>query len=425
MVEKYDDSQPDFGGGTESPAGSGAPGDRGLSDPRSETGDLGSQAQSTGPDGPNDTVETPGSAARSRKGRHLASKGANRRFVPRLKTLVIALLVALPLAAAASVAYATYDYSEEYEGRILPGAKIAGVDLAGMTKAEAIRAVKKALRPEMHRQVTVRWQGHKWKVTPKELGARSDARAAVEAAVDASGEASMLEKAQMKFLGRDLDFDQDVALAYPKKGAFAFIEGLAREFNREPKDAYIDYSTGWVKIVKEQIGRKVNTEASGKSLLGTLRSGRKVASLDVRRPKPEVTKDEFDQVLLLRQGERKLYFYQDGKITHTYTVAVGQPAYPTPTGLYEITLKRYMPTWVNPDPTGWGKGMPAVIPPGTSNPLGVRALNWDAAGIRFHGTESIYSLGTAASHGCVRLSNTDIVELYDMVDVGAPIVSTY
>ena len=69
--------------------------------------------------------------------------------------------------------------------------------------------------------------------------------------------------------------------------------------------------------------------------------------------------------------------------------------------------------------------MPEYIPPGPSNPLGVAAIYWDASGIRFHGTASTSSIGTAASHGCVRLTNDDIMEMYDVVDIGSPIVSIY
>ena len=82
-----------------------------------------------------------------------------------------------------------------------------------------------------------------------------------------------------------------------------------------------------------------------------------------------------------------------------------------------------MPTWVNPDPDGWGADMPEVIPPGPDNPLGTRALNWSAPAIRFHGTSADYSIGYNASHGCVRLHMSDVEQLYELVDVGTPIVS--
>ena len=348
-----------------------------------------------------------------------------RRFVPRLKTVIILLLLALPLAAAAGIAKATYDYSEEYDGRILPGATIAGVDVGGMSRQRAMKAVRRALKPQMEREVKVTWKDHTWKVTPKELGARSDAAAAVERALAASGDVSMLDKAQMRFLDEELDFTDDVALKYPKKGAFAFIQGLASEFNRQATDASIDYSTGWVEIVPDRKGREIDTEASGQELLSALRRGRRVAHLEVKTFQPDVTEADFDQVILLRQSDYTVYVYNDGEITHQWPVAIGQSAYPTPTGIWTVIDKVMGPSWTNPDPEGWGADMPDYIPPGPSNPLGVAAIYWDAAGIRFHGTSDTGSIGSAASHGCVRLTNDDILEMYDVVDIGSPIVSTY
>jgi lipoprotein-anchoring transpeptidase ErfK/SrfK len=246
----------------------------------------------------------------------------------------------------------------------------------------------------------------------------------VREALDASSNASFFQKMRMRVFSSDLSFERPVAITYPRKGARGYVEGLASSFNRDPRDATIDYSTGWVDVVKEQEGRKVAVADSFSSIMSALRTGAPEAELTVRTTQAEVSSDIYKKVLLVRIGENKLYLYENGKITHTWPVATGQPSYPTPTGLYEIVEKRYMPTWVNPAPTTWGASMPASIPPGTGNPLGLRALNWSAPAIRFHGTEAIYSLGYNASHGCVRMANADVIELYDMVDVGTPIVST-
>jgi L,D-transpeptidase ErfK/SrfK len=75
---------------------------------------------------------------------------------------------------------------------------------------------------------------------------------------------------------------------------------------------------------------------------------------------------------------------------------------------------------VNPAPTGWGAGAPAEIPPGPGNPLGTRALYLDAPGIRIHGTYDADSIGTYASHGCIRMRIADAEELYPLVPVGTP-----
>ena len=72
--------------------------------------------------------------------------------------------------------------------------------------------------------------------------------------------------------------------------------------------------------------------------------------------------------------------------------------------------------------------MPEKIGPGPDNPLGLRALNWMQDGwdtlIRVHGTANVSSIGNAASHGCVRMTNPDVIELFDLVDTGTVILST-
>jgi lipoprotein-anchoring transpeptidase ErfK/SrfK len=341
----------------------------------------------------------------------------------RTSFIVLAVVLGVALLGVAGMAYAGYDYSKKYEGRILPGATVAGVDIGGMAPEEALKAVKRAVRPQLTRTIDVTWEDRRWEVTPKELGAKSNARAAVDTALAASSATSFLEKTRLRVLGDELTFSGDVAISYPRTGARAFIEELASTLHREPRDAALDYSSGWVEITASRRGREVNTARSVASLRNALLTGASEAKLSVNISEPQVTEDAYDQVILVRIGENKLYLYQDGKITHDYLVATGQPAYPTPTGVYEITEKRYMPTWVNPAPDGWGSDMPASIPPGISNPLGLRALNWSASGIRFHGTTATYSLGYNASHGCVRMSNEDVIELYDLVEVGTPIVS--
>ena len=350
---------------------------------------------------------------------------SRRRFPrPGRKTAIIGgTILALLLIGVAGISYAGYDFSKKYEGKILPGAAVAGVDIGGMTRDEAFGAVQEAIRPQLTRELTVTWGDKSWTVTPKELGARSDARNAVESALAVSGDASFVEKTRMRLLGDDLGFSRDVAIRYPRKGAAGFVQGLASALDRDPRDAEIDYSSGWVEIIKEQEGRSVRVNKSVKDLRAALAGGASTVDLTVSTVAPAVTRDEYKQVLLVRIGENKLYYYEDGKIKREWVIATGLPEYPTPTGVYEITEKRYMPTWVNPSPDGWGADMPTSIPPGPGNPLGLRALNWSAAAIRFHGTSATYSLGYNASHGCVRMSNEDVIELYDLIEVGTPIIS--
>ena len=345
------------------------------------------------------------------------------RLSRRATIVLVSVLGGLLILAGAGAAYATYDYSERYEGRILPGSQIAGVNVGGLDYDEAVGVVRAAIGPQLNREIDVKTAGRSWTITPKELGARSDASHVVEAALQASREASFMTKMQMRLFDRDLGFQQNVAITYPRQGARGFIEGIAKSYDRDAVEAELEYSTGWVEVVDAKEGRKVNVKRSHRALMHALRHEEPVAPLAVQRIEPKEEASSFDQVLLVRIGENKLYLYEDGKITRTWSVATGQPEYMTPTGLYEVTELRYMPTWVNPAPDTWGANMPASIPPGPSNPLGVRAINWSAPAIRFHGTSATYSLGYNASHGCVRMANEDVIELYDLVEVGTPIVS--
>ena len=351
-----------------------------------------------------------------------------RRFrfpLPRLGRRAAIVMGLFFLLAFSGVSYATYDYDQAYAGKILPGTEIAGVDVGGLTRTDALEAIEGASKIQLDRTIQVTWKNRTWTVTPRKLGAKSNATALVDEALSTSENTNVFKKAGMAVLGNGLSFQRDLAITYPRQGVRGFVEGVASTLDREPVEASIDYSTGWVELEPAKDGLKVLTKQSRRVLHKALRTGSSTVELAVKTRPAATDPNEFDQILLLRIGENKLYFYQDGKITHSWTVATGLPEYPTPTGLYEITEKRYMPTWVNPDPTGWGASMPAMIPPGPGNPLGTRALNWSASGIRFHGTEATYSLGYNASHGCVRMAMADVELLYDMVDVGTPIVSVW
>jgi lipoprotein-anchoring transpeptidase ErfK/SrfK len=337
--------------------------------------------------------------------------------------ITLAVIAGLLIVAAGATAYATMQYSDRYEDRLLPGTTVAGVAVGGMDEADARSALETAIAPQLDREITLKWRDREWTVTPRDLGARSNLEWALRKAFRSSETASFTTLARMRLLGDLFDYSGNVRVRYSRNIAAAYVRDLARSLDRDPRDAELDYSSGWVKFEPEHEGREVLTGKSHKALMGALRGGSDQVDLQVKVLQPGVTRDAFEQVLLLHIGENRLYLYDNGKIAHSWTVATGQPAYPTPTGLYEITEKRYMPTWVNPDPQGWGASMPPSIPPGPGNPLGTRALNWSASGIRFHGTEATYSLGHNASHGCVRMAMSDVENLYDMVDVGTPIVS--
>ena len=140
--------------------------------------------------------------------------------------------------------------------------------------------------------------------------------------------------------------------------------------------------------------------------------------------KPEVTTKEvaaeYPSYLTLDRGSFTLRLWKGLELAKTYTVAVGQEGLETPEGLYAIQEKEENPTWHVPDSDWAGSLAGTTVPPGPSNPIKARWMAiYEGAGI--HGTEETESLGSAASHGCVRMSIPDVEELYDEVEVGTPI----
>jgi lipoprotein-anchoring transpeptidase ErfK/SrfK len=115
----------------------------------------------------------------------------------------------------------------------------------------------------------------------------------------------------------------------------------------------------------------------------------------------------------------RVFLIRDGKRVFSAPIAIGQPAYPTPTGHYEIIVKIKNPTWVPPN-SPWAAGL-EPIPPGSSNPLGTRWIGTSAPNIGFHATPADYSVGHAASHGCMRMHRGDVERLYDLIRVGTPV----
>ena len=113
--------------------------------------------------------------------------------------------------------------------------------------------------------------------------------------------------------------------------------------------------------------------------------------------------------IVISLTECKLALLENGVVAKIYHVAVGAPASPSPVGIYEIANRIELPTYYAP-----GK----IIAPGLDNPLGTRWIGISIKGFGIHGTNRPKSIGKAASHGCIRLRNRDVEELFRIVREG-------
>ncbi|MET0606731.1 MAG: L,D-transpeptidase [Beijerinckiaceae bacterium] len=130
--------------------------------------------------------------------------------------------------------------------------------------------------------------------------------------------------------------------------------------------------------------------------------------------------------IVVKQQERRLYLVQDDGTAIRYPVAVGKPAKQWG-GETEVMGKHVEPAWSPPDEIkADNPALPDVIPGGSPrNPMGARALTLTGGGqYAIHGTNRPNSIGTFASYGCIRMFNEDIIDLYDRVKVGTPVIVT-
>jgi lipoprotein-anchoring transpeptidase ErfK/SrfK len=100
---------------------------------------------------------------------------------------------------------------------------------------------------------------------------------------------------------------------------------------------------------------------------------------------------------------------ENDRVLRTFDIAVGAPQSPSPTGFFKIVNHIANPTW-------YYKGK--VVGPGPANPVGTRWMGLSAAGYGLHGTNVPSSIGKNASHGCIRLRNSDVEQLFEMLAVG-------
>jgi L,D-transpeptidase ErfK/SrfK len=107
--------------------------------------------------------------------------------------------------------------------------------------------------------------------------------------------------------------------------------------------------------------------------------------------------------------DRKLVLFEGDKAVKTYEVAVGKASTPSPEGTFAIINRVPHPTWYGPQ---------GVVAPGKNNPLGSRWMGLSLKGYGIHGTNVPSSIGKAASHGCIRMRQTDLEELFELVTVG-------
>lgn len=335
------------------------------------------------------------------------------------------LVVGMVVMAGGGAVFASW-YDGAHRDELLPGVTVGAVDAGGRAADDVVRALGDRLPPVGATSLRIVAGPHEARVTLGELGLRSDAAEAVARARADADRMGLVKRVWHRLLNKPVEASYEVRLRVERAAVGRHVAALAARVELAPVDASIDTSSGMVSILPAANGRALDAGTATDRVYETAARVANGQSEDVEVDAPVVTIKPkvtgFDDVILVRVAENKLYHYDNGVLARTYLVATGTARHPTPKGKFSVVLKRRNPTWVNPDPGGWGRSLPARIGPGPRNPLGTRAMNLNAPGIRIHGTSNVASLGTSASHGCIRMAMPDVEELFEKVGQGTPVV---
>jgi lipoprotein-anchoring transpeptidase ErfK/SrfK len=339
------------------------------------------------------------------------------------KATIAVAVVAVLLLALVGVGYA-YDSSQK--DKIADGITIGGVDVGGMDEAEALEEVRRQLLGPLRHSLRVGYDGDHWLLPGKSLKVHAELGAAVQEALEAGRDEFLPGRLVRYVTGGELEKQIPADITYSKPAINRFVRHVADEVDREARDATVEPSADSLSVVKAKNGRKLRDVLLTRQLEAAVLNAGADHTIAARThyTAPEVTTKEvaaaYPSYLTLDRATFTLRLWKHLKLAKSYTVAVGQEGLETPEGLYHIEEKQENPSWHVPDSAWAGDLAGQVIPPGPEDPIKARWMAiFEGAGI--HGTEEVESLGSAASHGCVRMSIPDVIELYDQVEVGTPI----
>jgi lipoprotein-anchoring transpeptidase ErfK/SrfK len=250
----------------------------------------------------------------------------------------------------------------------------------------------------------------------------ADVEGAVARALAVADDLSFTSRVYHRLRNIPVDASLDLPYREHRGDVKAFVQQAFDEVAQPAVDARFALVDGELVTNRSHTGQELAIGAATDRIVEALGQRTEAVEVPVRPVEPSVTTAALGQSIVVDISENHLYLYDGLKVVADYPVATAAAGYTTPVGTWEVVDKRENPTWYNPAPDTWGADLPPVIAPGPGNPLGTRAIYLNAPGIRIHGTYSSSSIGTYASHGCIRMYIADSEALYAQVDMGARVI---
>ena len=313
------------------------------------------------------------------------------------------LLLAFPASAAAQ------------EQVIAPGVKAGGIDLGGQTVESATTSLQLALGAQFGRPIDVRVGAKTFRLQPADARFLFDAERTAKRAY---------------YAGRDKGPGQEVelALVWSNKALRRWAKDVDRRTARAPRNASVRLTLTRMILRKGASGRTINEISLARRLAATLGDPARprVLRSKLNRDRPDVTtkslRRRYGTVLTVDRTGLKLRLFKRLRHAKTYGIAIGAAGFDTPSGQFAIQSKQVNPAWHVPN-SDWAGGLQGQTIPGgaPNNPLKARWLGVNGA-VGIHGTAEEWSIGSRASHGCIRMRVADVIDLYPRVPMGTPVL---
>jgi lipoprotein-anchoring transpeptidase ErfK/SrfK len=315
--------------------------------------------------------------------------------------------VALPTAAGAA------SKAPKDPTNVPAGVTAGGVDLSGLTLADAQARLTSAIGTKVDAKLTLGAAGKPWTLDPVQ---------------DAKLQFDALTTAKRAIRARQPG-DVGLKLSHSKLAVRAWVASIAGKVAKAPRNATVKITLTHIYRKRAAHGRALDQKAVATQIDAALDDGTnapRTLHTKLVRTSPQVNANDlaklYGTVITVDKSHFKLRLFKNLKFSKSYGVAVGQPQYPTPSGLFHIQDKQVNPTWSVPNSPWAGELQGTTVEGGSAaNPLKARWMGI-VNGVGIHGTGEDYSIGSAASHGCIRMHVADVKDLFTRVPVGTPVL---
>lgn len=310
--------------------------------------------------------------------------------------------------------------------RFPSGVAIWRLDVSGMTEAEARDQVAARIAAPLSRPVAVVAAGRRVVLTPRRAGVRVDPGVLVDRAW-ASAQRALRRLPAAERTGATVDVRIGLRIAPDRAAVRAFVARADRRTRVRRRNARLIWGVRALRTTRSRSGRRLAGRGRlASTVLATLANPAAPRTLRwrvrrIRAVNRAALKRRYPLIITVSKGEHKVRVWRRLRVVRRYKVAVGQSAWPTPEGHFRVRSMQVNPSWSVPTSSWAGSLGGSVIPGGSAeNPLKARWIGITGS-VGFHGTADLWSLGSNASHGCIRMRVPDVINLYRRVSIGTPV----